>query len=274
MEGRVTVQNGANAVKNNALEWPNVTLIINAVVDVCLRKKSKEQAVKEILTEYKDVAVLHIEIRARQMIDDMIRSAPEKGVQELSQKEFADRTVGSVKAVAASVYRFCRKEITLQQFVDSLCDTDLKKIVNDTLEALGVPEALGQEDAESIWRMSSDQMAYAAFTEVYKELRQALVDAHMAYERRLEIEAECAESVACITRYRTQMEQIASEYLRVRYETFETGFAAMDRAIMENDIHGYLRGNAEIQKVLGYNSQFTTMEEFDDLMLSDEDFKL
>lgn len=253
---------------------PNVALVINAVIGVCAGKKSKEQAVKEILAEYKDVVTLRIETTARQGIDDMIRNAPEEGVRGLSQKDFSARIVVNAKKIAANVNRFCRQEISPQQFVDALCNSDLKSVANDILEAYGIPEALGQKDAESIWNMASDEVAYAALTEVYKELRQALEDAHMAYERRLEIEAECAETVDCIIRYRSHMEQIASEYLKVRYETFESGFAAMDKAILENDINGYIAGNAEIQKVLGYNSQFTTIEEFDELMLSDEAFRL
>ena len=205
-------------------EWPNVTFIINVVIDVVLGNKSKEQAIIEILAEYKDAVSLHIETSAKQKIDEMISSSPKEGIRELSRKEFSDRIVRSTKVVAANVYRFYRKEISLQQFVDSLCNDDLTKVVNDSLEALGIPQTLGIMNADSIWLMSSYEVAYAALTEVYKRLKQALEDAHIAHERRLKIEAECAEAVACITRYRTQMEQIVSEHLKVRYDIFESGF--------------------------------------------------
>ena len=44
--------------------------------------------------------------------------------------------------------------------------------------------------------------------------------------------------------------------------------------IMGNDSDGYIRGNTAIQEILGYKSQFTNQEEFDDLMDSDIAFKL
>ena len=48
----------------------------------------------------------------------------------------------------------------------------------------------------------------------------------------------------------------------------------MNQALLENDLNGYIRGNAEIQKLLGYDVQFTNQEEFDDLMDSDLSLKL
>lgn len=274
MDNQSMMNNVNKLAASDIPEWPNMTQIINAAIAVCQGKKSRDQAVYEILGEYKNAAAFRIENGIRQRFDDMIRNSPNEGVRGLSEKDFTDRLVMCTKTIAENVHRLYRLEISPEQFMDSLINKDLKKVANDALEALGVPKALGKEDADSIWLMSSDEVAYAALTEVYKELRKALEDAEIAHERRLKIEAECRETVACITSYRIEMEQVVSKYLKVRYETFEAGFAAMDRAIMENDIDGYLGGNAEIQKVLGYRVQFSNMEEFEDLMLSDEAFKL
>ena len=82
------------------------------------------------------------------------------------------------------------------------------------------------------------------------------------------------ESVAMIRQYREEMERMVSMYLTEHLETFESGFAAMDQAIMDGDVDGYIKGNAEIQKILGYDTQFTNQQEFDDLMDSDIAFKL
>ena len=48
----------------------------------------------------------------------------------------------------------------------------------------------------------------------------------------------------------------------------------MDQAICDNDINGYILGNVRIQKLLGYETQFESQEEFDELMISDVEFKL
>ena len=57
-------------------------------------------------------------------------------------------------------------------------------------------------------------------------------------------------------------------------ETFEKGFLAMDKAILQNDINGLLSGNADIQMLLGREVQFRSEKDFDELMLSNNDFKL
>jgi hypothetical protein len=117
-------------------------------------------------------------------------------------------------------------------------------------------------------------MAYTASMAAYKELRKAQEQYEEAQEVRILIEKACAESVAMIRQYREEMERVVSKYLTEHLETFESGFAAMDQAIMDGDVDGYIKGNVEIQKILGYHTQFTNQQEFDDLMDSDIAFKL
>jgi len=64
------------------------------------------------------------------------------------------------------------------------------------------------------------------------------------------------------------------QYLTQRLTAFDSGFREMDQAILDGDVDGYIRGSVEIQQALGYDVQFTTQEEFDDLMESDFAFKL
>ena len=105
-------------------------------------------------------------------------------------------------------------------------------------------------------------------------IREAQEDLEVAKAHRAEIEAACSESIALIRQYRQEMETVVNKYLSDRIMTFESGFKAMDKAILENDTDGYIRGNVEFQKILGYDVQFTNQEEFDDLMDSDIAFKL
>ena len=68
--------------------------------------------------------------------------------------------------------------------------------------------------------------------------------------------------------------KLAKKCLDKHLKTFEHGFAMMDKAIEDNDSNGYIKGNAEIQKTLGYYAQFRNQKEFDELMDSDINFKL
>ncbi len=254
--------------------FPNITMIINTVVAVCLEEKDPAQAFIDIGSEYRDSVLHSIETFTRRSIEELINKSADEKVRELSEKDFANRLIDSTKEVVVNIQRFYKSEISLQDLLDSFSNSGIKDVANDAMMALGVPQALGEKDMDGVWNMSVDVVAYRALTEVYKELRKALVDERLAYERRIAIEAECAEAVSSITRYRVEMERVISEYLRNHYDTFEKGFAAMDQAIIEEDIDGYIIGNSAIQEVLGYHAQFTNMKEFDDLMLSDETFIL
>ena len=135
-------------------------------------------------------------------------------------------------------------------------------------------EKIGVENLSEISSLAPNAVAFAALTAAYKMVREAQEDMLIAREHRIEIEKACNESIALIRQYREEMEYVVNKYLTERIKTFESGFDAMDKAILENDTDGYIRGNAAIQEILGYKAQFTNQEEFDDLMDSDEAFKL
>ena len=135
-------------------------------------------------------------------------------------------------------------------------------------------DKLGVKSLSEIGNVATCALTFAALTEAYKIVREAQEDLQFAREERIKIEAACDESIELIRQYRAEMEYAVNHYLSERLETFESGFAAMDKAILENDSDGYIRGNVAIQEILGYKSQFTNQEEFDNLMDSDIAFKL
>ena len=75
---------------------------------------------------------------------------------------------------------------------------------------------------------------------------------------------------------RIREDMIASyeKYFTEHLTDFKNGMDAMDQVITEGDVDGFLASNAQIQSALGHTIQFTSQQEFDVLMLSDEDFKL
>lgn len=115
-------------------------------------------------------------------------------------------------------------------------------------------------------------MAYQGLMGAYREYSKALDDLRLARESRMRVEAECQRSIEMIRAYRMEAEQRVSEYMNEHLDAFQSGFAAMDQAILANDPDGYIAGNVQIQQMLGAEIQFTNQEEFDALMDSDEDF--
>ena len=77
-----------------------------------------------------------------------------------------------------------------------------------------------------------------------------------------------------IREYREQTVAAYEKYFTEKLEVFRNGIDAMDAAMLEGDINGFLSSNTQIQTALERKPQFHTQKEFDDLMLSDESFKL
>ncbi len=123
-------------------------------------------------------------------------------------------------------------------------------------------------------RYSLDALAVYCFITAYKIYEKASDDARIAHENRLVIERRCRESVAGYERYHLEMETLVDKYLGTRIDFFESGINAMDSAILADDADGYIAANASLQESLGRHQQFHTQKEFDDLMGSDDVFKL
>ena len=258
----------------------DINKLINIAFDLCCKRnslseeeweKAKEEAKEEAMKEVKPFVEHHIKQHASEAVLAGITAA---GIKELASPEISSALVDSAQQIGIWVIQYMRKEISKDAFINNMTGPGNRKLVKDILSALKFHEKLGVNSVEEIFKLSYPIMAYTASMAAYKELRKAQKEYAEAQEERLQIEKACAESVAMIRQYREEMERAVSKYLTEHLETFESGFAAMDQAIMDGDVDGYIKGNVEIQKILGYDTQFTNQQEFDDLMDSDIAFKL
>lgn len=266
-------QSKTAAGNTNAAELPALDLIklIELVESVATGEKSPQEAAKEFAKPYVPFAKVYVKSHAK----DWIKAGMQKaGMGELSDTDFADQLIAGAEGVARRVHQYMLREIDDAEFVAGLGDVEMQEMAVRVLSALGIHEKLGVANAEEIFNLSPKVVAYAASMTAFEEIQKAHAELAREHEKRLQIEVASEQTIRMIRQYRTEMERIVSNYLRERLETFETAFAAMDQAMMEADVDGYIRGNVEIQNILGYKVQFTNQEEFDELMLSDEAFKL
>lgn len=264
------IANNANAFAAGMPEL-NINQLITLIVDVARGNKKPAAAVKEFADPYISFA----KVFARDQVKNGIeRGLDVLGMESIANNKFSENLIGITKEISGIVQAYMHGDIDEQEFVDGIGESGIREVGKQVLCALNIPEKLGASDLEELFALSPVTVAYMAFMAAYKELRQAMENLDAAHERHRKIEIECAKSIAMIRKYRMEMEQVVSQYLTERLETFEEGFAAMDRAIIEGDSNGYIRGNVEIQTILGYKVQFTNQSEFDALMNSDEDFKL
>lgn len=113
-----------------------------------------------------------------------------------------------------------------------------------------------------------------ASIKVIKNCKESVEEYKEAREDRIRIQKECDEHIQILTEYRNDIESEVSEYLVTNMSVFDEAFSMMDEAILNNDSDAYIDANSRIQKQLGKEIQFDSQAGFNDLMASDDDFKL
>lgn len=131
----------------------------------------------------------------------------------------------------------------------------------------------GVETAISVAKIGTPIGFVAAAIGVYDEINKALTDLKLAAEERIRIEQECAARIEAIRENRKEMEDTVNNYLFDKMSVFVQAFSTMDRAITENDVEAFILGNNMIQTELSGNSMFSSMDEFDDLMMTEDTLK-
>ena len=109
---------------------------------------------------------------------------------------------------------------------------------------------------------------------VYKIIKSSADEYNLAKEERERIQRECEANVLLLQDYRTEMEEIVSEYMIDRLTVFGAGLDMMDQALLSDNTDDFIKGNNMIQEKLGNDTLFSSQDEFDALMNSDDDFKL
>ena len=113
-----------------------------------------------------------------------------------------------------------------------------------------------------------------ATIKVVKTCKESISDYIKSKEERILVQKECDEHIKLLTDYRNDYESVVSGYLISNIVTFEEAFIQMDEAVLNNDSDSFIDANSKIQNKLGKESSFNSQSEFDEIMDSDDDFKL
>jgi len=133
-------------------------------------------------------------------------------------------------------------------------------------------------DSAGIWMVFLERFAtninyvgMGRFTiAVFQDLYYDFKEEESLTEVRILKEERSAQVVSAIEEYTEKIKQLVASYLCEDISEFLSSMDELDIAISNNDSNGFIHGNVRIQKVLGRDPQFTTQEEFDDLMSSDD----
>jgi len=211
-------------------------------------------------------------------VADQLRAAMEAGLgQVMNGKDAA--TIAALfaensKPIMELVIKFATGGSDAVDFVRALnkiCFSSTEKLQFILQHSLGITD---QAAASLAGTFGPYLVSIYCFIAAFKIYQRAAKDAQLAKERRIEAERLSQEAIACIKAEREEMNNLLSKFMLDRLLPFDEGIIAMDQAILDDDDGGFMRANAELWKVFGREAQYSNASEFDDLMLSDEAFKL
>lgn len=269
---RVSHEAGKEQAKYGAVISGSVSIIKNIVALVKEEKTPEEAAQSVVLDTGKGAAASYVTAFAGTAIKGGMQNAPSVYVQSLAKTNLASGLVTTTLSVGKTMHRYFRGDIDGAECIEELGQNGVGEIGSAIFSSIGVAVAPGT--LSIIGGLAGATFGYAAATAIYQELATALKDAKIAHEERIRIEAECAVAIKMIQEYRKEMNEMVSKYLTENIQTFNAGFLEMDKAILENDSDGFIKGNVEIQRILGKEAQFINQIEFDTLMNSDIPLKL
>ena len=252
----------------------DVNKLIRIAADYVSGKKDINTIVKDLSDDYGPAVRQYLVSFSEQAIKNTLRESNEETLMKLAEGDFPEQLKKTTIRIADLVQKYVNKDIGEVQFVDGLINSGFRELSAEFLEAGGIDRSVLYDANGALRSLSSPVIGYCATVKAYEMMMKALEDASAAYEHRLLVEEESRKTIAQIREYRAEMENAVNRYLNRHYETFEHAFDTMNQALLENDSDGYIRGNVEIQKLLGHDVQFTNQDEFDDLMDSDIALKL
>lgn len=263
--------------EDDSLPNIDVGVLINFLVDMFKSdKKERFDIIKKYAETYSKSFLRYGKIFSEDFfpktINEILAKTDREEFRTLAENGFADCLVNASEEIIGIVALYVTKQIDADEFLIRMSRTGIGEVGVKVMKAFNIDPQNFTSNPQILLNFAAPIMAYQGLMGAYREYSKALDDLRLARESRMRVEAECQRSIEMIRAYRMEAEQRVSEYMNEHLDAFQSGFAAMDQAILANDPDGYIAGNVQIQQMLGAEIQFTNQEEFDALMDSDEDF--
>ena len=104
---------------------------------------------------------------------------------------------------------------------------------------------------------------------IVKEVSNENKETQLIHERMILMNAKSQIMYEQLQEFKTKLEEKMANYIAEDIATFIEAFDYINEGLTTGDSNLVIKGNVVIQKVLGRQPQFTTQDEFDDLMESD-----
>lgn len=259
-------RSGLEGAATGAAIGGGISVIRNAV---SLVKGEKEfgEAASDVV---KDTAIAagtgYVTSAAGSVIKGALQNSESAALRGLSKTAFPAQLGIGVLEVGKTFYRYLNGDID-----GTHCLVELGE-KGAGMTAVSAGAGIGQAliPIPIVGAMVGSMCGYTLSSIWYNTLVTALQGAKLARAERLQVEAECNAAVEALREYRAEMEKLIQNYFRQHMEAFQLAFSEMHEAFQTGDVDLMIGGANRITEDLGKKALFRNMDEFEEMMNSNE----
>lgn len=266
--------------------------ISNGIIDAVSGEKDLGEVAKDVaVNTAKDSARRYMEEHgaelAKEAIETITRKAAEKvGNQAVKMAITKAGTslanVNTVTAVAGAIYDigksfkdFLNGDITKAELLRQIGEKGSAACLSSVYASVGaVAGSIAGPVGTAVGAAIGSMVGYVASSLLYGSVLQAFEAEEAARARAEQTHAFCEAAIRRMKTERAEFERQAEILFQNREAAFAAGFRQMEAALLDDDFDRFSNGLNKFANSFGQKLQFTTFEEFDAFMQSDEAFDL
>lgn len=267
---KISHKAGMKTAESAAIIGGSVSIVKN-LASMCKGETEPGVAVKNVAKDTATTAAVGYGTGfAGTVLKGAMQNSKSQYVQTLSKTNIAGTIVAVTVATTKTLNRYFNGEIDGVECLESLGEQGTGMISSAMFSVIGqavipVPVVGG---------LIGGMVGYAVSSATYGVLMESLKEEKLAHEMRIQIEHVCEEHIKLIRQYRVEMEAIIKEYLVESMEVFHESFSGIKNALAIGDVDWFIESSNTITESFGGKATFSSMDEFENMMLSGEMFKL
>lgn len=267
---KISHKAGMKTAESAAIIGGSVSIVKN-LASLCRGEIKLEEAVKNVA---KDTSTTAISGYGTGFVGTALKGAMQNSksqyIRTLSRTNIAGSVVAVTTVTATTLNRYFNGEIDGVECLESLGEQGTGMISSAMFSVIGqtvIPVPI-------LGGLIGGMIGYVVSSASYGILMESLKEEKLAHEMRIQIEHVCEEHIKLIRQYRAEMEMIIKEYLVESMEIFHKSFSGIKNALEIGDVDWFIESSNTITESFGGKAMFSSMDEFEDMMLSGETFKL
>ena len=261
---------GIETAKTSAIIGGSVSIVKN-LVSLCKGEIEPEEAIKNVAKDTATTAAAGYGTGfAGSALKGAMQNSKSTYIRTLSKTNVAGTVVAVAVSATKTLTRYFKGEIDGVECLETLGEQGTGMLSSAMFAAIGqavIPIPI-------VGGLIGGMVGYALSSATYGVLVGSLKEAKLAKAEREMIEKACEEHIKMIREYRAEMEEMISQYLIDSMDVFRDSFSGIKYALAIGDVDLFIKRTNTITERFGGQASFSSMDDFNEKMMTGTTFKI